>query len=196
MPEPETGRQPTKPEFDAAIGEVLSGIVARMDADDAAMLQGLEASPLIAAARKAAEAGDAQAFRFALPYRLDRLVDAVLKQAFPKSPDLRFLFGHDDMVRLHFRNLFQKYEGSACCADKAGTMTYALIAHFRAGKPIAFDPDARNSYAHPSRIFTTQDQILAFFRALQRLRYGHPEEYVAILNKLEAEFGPDAGAAS
>jgi len=86
------------------------------------------------------------------------------------------LFHHVRFLRVQLRHAFDQYEGSACCADKAGAVLRALARHFMAGEPIAFDTNDSDSpvgYAMPQRILTTQAEVLDYFQALLALYYGN-----------------------
>lgn len=83
-----------------------------------------------------------------------------------------------------FENLFRMYEGSACCADKTGTVLRSIAMRYVCGKPIVFDFAGKYTYHLPSKILRTEAEILACFHALYRLYYGNPAEYLQFLHSL------------
>jgi hypothetical protein len=185
---PEQQQAPQEPQPDTigeAIGELLRGISDRMDVEDEATLATAGGSKLLDDARATMKAMDPEAFHFALTYPIGRVVRALLKREFPNSEELCFIFAEQDYLRWHFRNLFQEYEGSSCCADKAGSVMRRLVRYFADGRPIEFDRASKYTYAFPTRILTTQEEILDAFHALHRLRRGDLRPAADLMARLE-----------
>lgn len=175
---------------------LLSELSAGIDAENAARLKTVASCNLITDAERAIAHRDPEGFRFALLYPLAGIVDALLKRAFPNSQEARFLFAEHAFVRVHFRNLFQEYEGSSCCNDKAGLVLRKLLEFYLNGKRIEFDKTAEYTYAIPTAIFTTHDAIVEFLDALQRLKRGYGDAYVGQMLKIKAELKSDSAPAS
>lgn len=179
----------TKPEdsIQTNIGILLSELSADIDTKNAAKLKTVASNAMISDAEHAIADRDPEAFRFALLYPFAGVVDALLKQVFPHSPEARFLFTEYAFVRSHFRNLFQKHEGSCCCNDKAGMVLRKLIQFYLDGTRIKFDQTAEYTYAIPTMIFTTHEAIIEFLEALQRLKAGYGDAYVSQILKIDSE---------
>ncbi len=185
MSEQNDDRKIRPEEVGKAIGEMFRGLGAMMDAEDAATLARAGESRLLDGAREVLKQTDAEAFYFALTYPIDRVVSALLKEAFPDSHELRFIFAEHDYLHWHLRNIFQEYEGSACCADKAGCVVRRLVRHFLHGKRIEFDRAAQYTYMFPSKVLTTHEEILDAFQALYRMRHGDLRPVAALVAGLE-----------
>jgi hypothetical protein len=182
MPTPITN---TDNEISAALGSLLHELSAGINAGNDARLERLAPNDLIAAAARAISEGNPEGFRFALPYHAANVVAALLIRAFPNSRETRFLFKEYNFVRLHFRNLFQKHEGACCCNDKAVMVLRKLLNFLLNGKRIEFEGKSEYTYAFPSVIFTTHEEIIEFFNALQDIKYGHGHAYVRQILALE-----------
>lgn len=190
-----TSKAPTSAgeELSANIGDILSNLVAGMDSENDERLAALASNGLIATAEAAIADRDPEAFWYALEYRVSGVIRAMLRRSFPKSPEARFLFEEYSFVRCHFRNLFQKHEGSACCNDKAGMVLRKLLRFYLDGTPIVFDRTAKYTYALPTKIFTKHDEIVEFFNALRFLSCGRPDQFVEQLLSIEAQNCPADG---
>jgi hypothetical protein len=168
-----------------AIGELLKEIGERMDVEDASVLAKSGANRLLEGAREDLKAKDAEAFRSSMIHPIERVVRALLKEAFPNSSEARFIFAEYRFLQLHFRNLFQEYEGSACCADKSRFVIRRLVRYFLDGERIEFEPGTH--YANPARILASHEEIVDAFQALYRLHSGDLRPVADLVARLEAK---------
>jgi adenylate cyclase len=126
------------------------------------------------------------------PFRLNLLLMREAKQArkellfkqYPSNWDLLFLFEQEDFFRRHYRSLFEAYEGSCCCADKAGVVLQRIAKFYGNRSPIKFDYNSPHAYAYPTKILTTQEDILDMQEGLAALYNGRPDKYLRQLERL------------
>jgi hypothetical protein len=142
-------------------------------------------------ALEAVRNGEPEDFHTWLLYPLSSAVDGLLYSELG-TEEARFLVKHYRFVESHFERLIVKYEGRACCADKARTILKRLLSFLTTGKEIAFDYNEQYTFHLPRCIFTTHEDILMFFKGLHNLYYGNPDQYLQALLAL----GPKATAAA
>lgn len=98
------------------------------------------------------------------------LAKGQLVKHFVKDFTARFLILQEDFVHFNLKQLFSKYEGSACCADKARLAADKAFMYFEKQQPIVFSDD--DSFARPQRILTTEGEVLTAIKTLKSLWYG------------------------
>jgi hypothetical protein len=170
-----------------AIENVLNGILAGVDAENQQLLETVEALPLVSEAATHVKNGDFERFFYELLYPLERFVDGLLEREFPHSSEAQFIFKQSQFLEHHLERIFSTLEGYGCCADKARTVVAHLLAFFTTGKRISFDYSQKFTYHLPEKVLKTHDEIYAFFAALRRLYYGHPDAYVQELANIHAQ---------
>ncbi|MDH4275844.1 MAG: hypothetical protein OEW08_12480, partial [Gammaproteobacteria bacterium] len=131
----------------------------------------------VAKALTFAKKGDYESFYLTLCYPIDLAIDGLLAEV-TASDEAKFLFKYSEFVERHYRRLIELCEGSACCADKSRTIMRALLSFYVTGEKIQFNLDQTFTYHLPQTIFTTHEEIVAFFRGLHLLHYGRPETYL------------------
>ena len=169
----------TSEEFETGLRSVISRLADGFAAEDAQAVETVSSLPPSRAARDALKRSDLPAFRAALQYPVDRILDGILAEAFPKSPKARYLVRRADYVTRHFRRVIQQAEGLACCADKTREIVRALLAHFATGEAIAWDRGGTSTFHLPTKVFLDQQSVVEFFEAIQALDYGDPTAYLA-----------------
>lgn len=120
-------------------------------------------------------------FFYAVLYPWEKFISGFLKSTLNANRDVEFIWKHSEFIYRHFRNLFEKYEGSACCADKSRTIVNRLLKYYANGEKIEFDYDAEYTYHLPKNIFKSHDHIIVFYEGLKSLLYGRPEKYLEAL---------------
>ncbi|MDB4726133.1 hypothetical protein OAF54_01760 [bacterium] len=100
------------------------------------------------------------------------------------NDDVIFILSHSSFIESNFKNLFEKYEGSSCCADKSRTIVKSLIHHFVTGEPIRFNYDQEYTYHLPKGMFRVHSEIIGFYKALKALHYGKFDKYITELGSI------------
>lgn len=171
---------------DSIVG-MVGGILSEIETKSRESYREVAENAAMKAASEAIRAANPERFYFGLTYPMNQQVDGLFAQEFPETtPDFRFLFKHSDFVKSHLRGIFEKFEGSACCADKTRTLMRALAVFLRDGKPIAFDYAQEYTFHLPARVLKSHDEIFTFFKAVQRLYYGRFDMYVEALSVMHA----------
>lgn len=166
------------------IAEVLTGLLGAMDNDALQSVSALPDSPELQRAKAALVQLDPDHFdlfwRGAFETRTRGLL---LSHGINPHSRAGELMANSSFYREHLRALFSRFEGGACCADKARWALRQLFRHHHTGAPIVFS-GAVNAFWEPKRILTSQDWLLEFFDALYRLRHGSPDQYLAAMLRL------------
>ncbi|EJZ9093485.1 hypothetical protein OIX85_003896 [Vibrio parahaemolyticus] len=97
---------------------------------------------------------------------------------------LEHFFQHYPTFEAHFRHLFERFEGSACCVDKARTCLKAITNFLMVGTPIEFKYDAAVTYHLPQIILTTHDEVMTYFDTVMQITVGRFEGYIENLGRL------------
>jgi len=112
------------------------------------------------------------------------MVDGLLSTV-SDNKDASFFLKHGEFVEKHFVRFIEKKEGPACSADKSRFIMRALINYYLNGDEINIDYSQEYTYHLPVSIFNTHDKIVNFALSLQKLYYGHHEEYIKEILKIE-----------
>lgn len=120
-------------------------------------------------------------FFYAVLYPWEKFISGFLKSTLNANRDVEFIWEHSEFIDRHFKNLFEKYEGSACCADKSRTIVNRLLKYYSSGERIEFNYDSEYTYHLPKKIFKNHDHIVDFYEGLKSLLYGNPEKYIKAL---------------
>jgi hypothetical protein len=174
-----------------SIKNVLTGLLASIEQHNHDRYAAITDDPTIREAGEHVRELDVSGFYFKLLYPLSSAIDGLLNNELPGNPKAQFLFKHGNFVENHLCALFEKYEGSACSADKARTVIRRLLRFFTANVEIVFDYTAEYTYHLPKTILTTHAEIVAFFEALHRLYYGNAASYLKIMRDMEARLSAD-----
>lgn len=177
--------------FGAALGCVLRSIANAADKDNLAAFHSVADSPGMAAAAAAARQGDIDRFNLEMN-PIEKTIDGLLMSALPDARDAHFLLRQSRFIERHYRNLIQKYEGSACCADKSRNIMHKLFAFLTKRTEIAFDRTAQYTFNQPTRVFVDHAEIVDFFEALKRFYYGDSTAYLRTMEAITARMKQDA----
>ena len=165
-----------------AIKSVLEGILSISVDDNKEAYESISNNPAVTSAIEAIKKGDTDSFQYLFLYGIDNFIDGILDTALD-SNDAKFLFRHTNFVESHYENLIEKFEGSACCADKSSAIISALVSHFINDRPIKFNYEGKYTYHLPKVIFKTEEDIVAFFNGLRSLYHGKTDEYLHALKQ-------------
>jgi len=173
-----------------ALASVITCILgfARKDASNIYSL--VADQPLIIATRELLQQGRAEDFHYLLQAPFEQVADGMLESLFPGKRDAQFLVTNYRFVERHFNALIDKYEGVACCSDKSRTICHRLLMFFTDGTPISFDYTAKYTFHLPTKIFTTQEEIVEFYYGLRDLHYGSGDRYIKALASLMQKVAP------
>lgn len=178
MSEIATALSDKNPEYDAELD--MSGFLSVILENERAgsVLDSLTGHPAIAAAATELQAHrfDRFAWDFIRPF--ENLAEAMISQNIAEDERLHFLILRQDFVGSHLQALFERFEGSACCADKERRVMFALIRFFKTGQPIEFDYSEEHSYSLPKILLRDHDSIVGYFDSLYDLYYGKYDLYV------------------
>lgn len=123
-------------------------------------------------------------FYFAVLYPWKNFIRGYLKTEINANRDIEFIYLNYGFIESHFNFLFQKIEGSACCADKSKTIIRRLVEFYTTNKRIEFNYDAEYTFHLPKKIFKTHDEIITFYESLKWLKTGNPERYLLALKNI------------
>lgn len=156
--------------------------------EDRGLIEAVVPGAMRDGALKALENANLEVFRLEAVRPFERITEALAAEAAPGNRKASFLATQSAFVARHFREQIEKFEDSACCADKTRTITRALFRHLKDGTPIHFNYDQEYTYHLPERIFREEKEIVEFFDALYGLYWGRPDRFVAALAAFEAQY--------
>jgi hypothetical protein len=171
---------------DDKLRNVFASLLAAIDERDQKRFEALAEEPTIQQALEQVRRSDVTGFNHTLLQPLGSLIDGLLSRELPNNQNARFLFKHGHLVAMHLRNLYERYEGSSCCMDKARGVIRKLSDFFISGKEISFNDEGPYRFHVPTTILRTHKDIVAFFEALQSLTHGRPEPYLQALLAVDA----------
>lgn len=127
--------------------------------------------------------GSVEDFYFLGIYELESYIDGLCLLAAGDSRDLHFILENYNSLEGFFRFYVEKFEGSACCADKSRTIVAKLAKFFKDGERISFNYDQQYTYHLPTKVFTDHDDILEFYGAVRGLTYQNPTLFLKYVQK-------------
>lgn len=128
---------------------------------------------------------DPSRFQLLWAHEHQSMTNALLRKHLGGTGRVLFLFTEVDFVSRHLRKLFEKYEGSACCADKTRWCVVALARNLVDGKPVVVDRNQQYTFFLPERILSTEEQLLRAFDGLYRMYYGDVLPWLQLLADLQ-----------
>lgn len=173
-----------------SIEAVLTGLLESLGQNQSELLDKCLDTEAVQSAIEALNNCSPEDYYFAMSYPLKNMQEGLFKRVFEnltsaQRSKLLFLFTKKNYVENHFRRVIEKYEGSACCADKSRFLLRALARHMVNGQTIEFNWNQQYTFHYPEKTFTNHLEIWSFFSAIYRLYYGYPDEYMAELHCLE-----------
>ena len=170
-------------DLESALDGVLTALVNSIDKELSEAYDSVRGQPMLQAAATALQKLEPQTYFYALQYPFQRVEQGLLREHF-SDPKIRFVFEEYQFIIAHLRALFETYEGSACCADKARTVLRAWLRFLQQGKPIVWDREQEHTFHLPVKVLAEHESIEAFFMAITRLRYGRFDLYLAFMQAL------------
>lgn len=144
-------------------------------------------SPAFDIAREQINKRNTEDFYYLFLYPTGRPLQGFLESEMPGNHNAQFLFQHGEFIECHYRNLFERIEGSACCADKSRTIMRGLARFLLDGKEIVFDYTQEYTYHLPKKIFNNHKSIVDFFESIYALYYGKFDKFIfEIRNVIES----------
>lgn len=168
-----------------SIRSVVTGLLASVDAGNDSAYRELAELDTFKLARAKVEAWNPEEFYFVLSYPIGEVVDGLLNAVLPNNDRAHFIFKHYDFVESHVERVIERFEGSACSADKTGAVISRLLRFYIKGDPIIFDPSEKYTYHHPNQIFTTHEEVVGFFEAIHRLYHGDSDKFLEVAAKMK-----------
>lgn len=107
----------------------------------------------------------------------------LIKDKVSCNNDVIDLYYDYDYYEEHFKEMVSTVEGGACCADKSGYLMSKLLRFFLHDEEIKHNYEQEYTYQIPEKIFRTHTEIVEFFLAVRRLRFGNNELYLKWLVK-------------
>ncbi|SOC21341.1 hypothetical protein [Thalassospira xiamenensis] len=159
------------------IAQMLSSILDAASSENLEMLEAVEQIPLIQQATAALKHQDLATTRRLMNDPLEKIKEAFYSKHL-RSDELTFLMINYDFVEGLFEEVVTANEGDYCCADKAEYLMECIVAFYQDGREIHHDYNGRETYFLPRKVFTTHDEIVAFFKAIWHLYYGSPKDYL------------------
>lgn len=169
---------------DAKLQSVLTALLDNVNLDKIALFASLQDHPLLEEAKTFARNGDPERFRYALPYRLERIVDGLLQTVLPGKREAHFILTKYQFLEANFKQIITREEGVCCCADKSRTVLRRLLNYYLTGDVVVFDRKDEYTFGYPTKVFVTHRQIVSFFEALHSLYYGNPDLYLKELQEI------------
>ena len=171
-----------------AIASVLTGILAGIDMEDEAFLKQIEATQpeLVSAVQKSLVGARLSDLDLTTLYPGKRLVRALVKRLAPSSPNVAELVLDYSFFENHFKFWIVEKEGTACSTDKTRYLLQEIYLHLVNNRVLNRTRVSDSEYWMTSQIFKTSDEVLSFFNALIRLKYGHPHAYLEQVERLRA----------
>lgn len=176
------------PEFLKTMTAMLSAFNSASEKEGAALYAEVKDLDFVIKAREYAGNLRPERFHHGPIYAHRKLLCAILMDVFPKEVrfEAEFLFLQYEFVEDNFCKLFERVEGSICCADKSRAVVNHLAKFLFDGTPIQFDFDNPKAYWNPQILFKTHDQVWAFFKALKKLHRGDFDDYQLQLSQVVA----------
>lgn len=171
--EPTTPAEASAEPLAAAIGDVLTCILDSSLRNSVANAEKVSSHPSVVDAMTAAAAGDCDGFYFAVQYPVAQVIQGLARKAIQNNENGQFLLTHSQFVERQFRAVIDKYEGSACCADKSGFLVDSLLEFFKLGTEVTINRDQQYTYHLPTKVFQTHHETINFFFCVQSFYYGH-----------------------
>jgi len=126
----------------------------------------------------------ANEFFYAVLYPWEKFISGFLKTKLKASDEVVFIYKNSQYIDRNFAELFRKFEGLACSADKSRTIVKAILNFYTTGEKIDFDYEGEYTYHLPETIFKNHDDIILFYRGLRNLMSGNSLVYLESLKKL------------
>ena len=123
-------------------------------------------------------------FFFMLIYPHKQFLKGLIDCEISKNNSVKFLYLNHEFIENNFVKIIQDVEGSACSADKSRTIINRLCNWFINGERIEWDYSGEYTYHLPKKVFTTHDEIIDFYKALENLYYGNYKSYLEALGKI------------
>lgn len=161
-----------------ALGGVLDGLVGAFDIETTSLFRRLVGNLEI---EKISNYEELYLF---LIFPFEQFIDGAIMSTVSNDYDVRFLLSKSHFIENHIQAMFQRVEGTGCCADKARSVVSSLIRFYRTGIEISFNYEGEYTYHLPKKILKTHEECVAFYEALKSLYYGNPDKYIHALKGL------------
>ena len=168
---------------DQALSEILQALLEGSRARQCEAFEELAHDLTLQRGIECVAEGEPSSFWYAVLSPVHDVVQGLLATQGVNRPELVFIYEAYDFVERHFRQVFQAYEGPACCTDKARTVVRRLVRFYAAGEEVSFAAETV-TYHHPKRVLRTHESAVAFLEGLHHLYYGRPERYLRALEAI------------
>lgn len=176
--EQQMSEQPLTP---VALAEVLEALAGAAHTEAEQTLTQKADPEQVSLALGALQQRDPHRFQLMWGFEHRQMTIALLRKNLSKEMSVVFLFAEAGFVERHLKKLIQQYEGLACCADKSRWCLNALARHLVDEKPIIVDRTQEYTFHLPTRVLTTQEELLRAFDGLYRLYYGDVMPWLTFL---------------
>lgn len=125
-------------------------------------------------------------FYYKVLHPFKEFVSGLISHEFSNDSDVKFILLNSSFIERNFKEIIEKIEGMACCADKSRTILKRLFDFYNSDKTkeIEFNYEAEYTYHLPKKVFTTHEDIINFYQALKSLYYGRGEDYLGEMLKI------------
>ncbi|MFC4236451.1 hypothetical protein ACFOY8_14695 [Thalassospira xianhensis] len=175
-------KQSTEVEIEKAIPGLLKDLVHAFEQDALLSLQAFEGTEPFVRAEELLNQGYVSDAHTMLSGQINKVVRGFYTKHLG-SGELVFLMQNLDFFRSQLREIFNKKEGSACCADKAGYIIRCMFKALHTGEQIVHpvnEQDGSRPYYVPAKVFREHEEIMGFFEAVHSLFYGRPDKFAAL----------------
>lgn len=171
-------------DIEKGLKDVMQGMFASITEDNNRAYDEISGNPAIESARKYIADRNTEEFYLMFLYPLMSPIEGFLENEFPGNTKAQFLFQRIDFVEIHFLNLIEKIEGSACSADKSRTIMRCIARFLIDGSEIKFDYEQEYTYHLPKKVFLDHESIMNFFDAIYNLYYGDHIKYIYEIQRI------------
>lgn len=134
---------------------------------------------------------DTEEFYFGLIYPFHKFMKGLIETEISRKDKIKFLLLNSRFIENQFNKIIVDIEGSACSSDKSRTIMKRLYLWFNEEKRIDWDYQQEYTFHLPKKVFTTHDDVVSFYEAIENLYYGHYKNYLVelkkVMSKLENE---------
>ena len=140
--------------------------------------------PAFEIAREQINKRNTKNFYYLFLHPTERPLQGFLESEMPGNYRAQFLFQHGQFIEKHYKNLFQRIEGSFCCADKSRAIMRGLARFLLDGEEIVFDYNQEYTYHLPKKIFNNHKSIVDFFESIYALYYGQIDKFILEISNI------------
>lgn len=129
------------------------------------------------------EEGDWESFDCLYKSRFSKMTESLIEG----NSKYKWFFINAGRLERHLRHIFERFEGSACCADKARTLTDLILNYYKNEESGNCELDCNQKYTFhlPKKVLKDSDSIIEYAKGFYSLMVsGDFGLYIACLGKI------------